>query len=177
MVAGNPGDVPDRPHTQVLRNTVLVSVLVIAVLSNVVWHRTPVTQHHEITSLSAASATYVGAESCATCHAQEAETWRQSHHAQAMQQGNASTVLGNFRDGQFAKDGLTSSFYLRDGKPYVRTEGPDGKLDDYPIAYTFGIIRHLPAAAVPGVVSRRPPSESRSRLGFKKQAARRPAMV
>ena len=66
-------------------------------------------------------------------------TWRQSHHAQAMQQANASTVLGNFRNARFAKDGLISCFYLKDEKHYVRTDGPDGKFNDYPVAYTFGI--------------------------------------
>jgi tetratricopeptide (TPR) repeat protein len=125
--------------SQLLRNTVVVGILVIAALSVVLWRRIPATQLHEIKSSSAASATYVGAESCATCHAQEAETWRQSHHAQAMQPVNASTVLGDFRNGRFAKDGLTSTFYLKDGKHYVRTDGPDGKLDDFPVAYTFGV--------------------------------------
>jgi hypothetical protein len=53
-----------------------------------------------------------------------------------MQQANASTVLGNFRNTQFAKDGLTSTFYLKDKKYYVRTDGPEGTLNDYPVAYT-----------------------------------------
>jgi Flp pilus assembly protein TadD len=56
-----------------------------------------------------------------------------------MQQANASAVLGSFSSIQFAKDGVTSTFHIKDGKPYVRTDGLDGKLDDYPIAYTFGI--------------------------------------
>jgi tetratricopeptide (TPR) repeat protein len=56
-----------------------------------------------------------------------------------MQEASASTVLGNFRDARFAKDGLTSSFYQKDGKPYVRTDGPDGELTEYPVAYTFGV--------------------------------------
>jgi tetratricopeptide (TPR) repeat protein len=81
----------------------------------------------------------VGAQSCAGCHAQEAEAWRGSHHAQAMQQANTSTVLGNFRDARFEKGKVTSSFYRKADKYYVRTDGPDGKLADYPVAYTFGV--------------------------------------
>jgi Flp pilus assembly protein TadD len=124
-----------------LRNAVIVGTLVILALSFVLWRHTPAIQHQEIQSSPAAivSATYVGAALCTECHAQAAEAWRHSHHAQAMQEANPSTILGDFRSGRFTKDGLTSGFYLKDGKPYVRTDGPDGKLDDYPIAYTFGV--------------------------------------
>src|SRR5262249_41848108 len=102
------------------------------------WRR--VERHHQQIKLStSASATYVGAKSCARCHVQEMEAWRNSHHAQAMQQANASTVLGNFHNGRFEKDGITSTFYLRGEKQYVRTDGPEGKLNDYPVEYTFGI--------------------------------------
>jgi Flp pilus assembly protein TadD len=86
-----------------------------------------------------AALTYIGAERCAACHAQMAELWRQSHHAQAMDRATDATVLGNFQDAQFTKDGVTSTFHSRDGKRYVRTDGPDGKLVDYPLAYTFGV--------------------------------------
>jgi len=117
----------------------VVGILVIAVLAVVVRRRPAEVQHQEIKSSIASSPKYIGAERCAGCHAEVTRAWRQSHHAQAMQEANASTVLGNFRDGRFAKDGLTSSFYQKDGKQYVRTDGPDGKFDDYPIAYTFGV--------------------------------------
>ena len=40
---------------------------------------------------------------------------------------------------RFAKDGVTSSFFKKDGKFYVRTDGPDGKLQDYELPYTFGV--------------------------------------
>jgi tetratricopeptide (TPR) repeat protein len=57
-----------------------------------------------------------------------------------MQPANALTVLGNFHDARFAKDKVTSTFYRREDKYYVRTDGPDGKLEDYPITYTFGVL-------------------------------------
>ena len=34
---------------------------------------------------------------------------------------------------------MTSTFSKRDGKFFVRTDGPDGKLHDYEIKYTFGV--------------------------------------
>ena len=56
-----------------------------------------------------------------------------------MQVANDSTVLGNFNDARFTKDGVTSSFFKKDGKFYVRTDGPDGKPQDYDLPYTFGV--------------------------------------
>ena len=84
-------------------------------------------------------ADYVGAESCAGCHQQQFEDWQQSHHDLAMKTPNSETVVGNFDNAKFDYFGTESTFYQRDGQYFVRTDGPDGKLHDYPIAYTFGI--------------------------------------
>ena len=84
-------------------------------------------------------ATYVGASACAECHAVESTAWRGSQHALAMQEANAESVLGDFNDAQFTYAGLTSRFFKRDDGFYARTEGPDGKLADYRIKYTFGV--------------------------------------
>ena len=74
-----------------------------------------------------------------TCHAREAERWKGSDHARAMQPANSATVLGNFDHATFEKDGVTSTFFSRDGEYFVRTDGPDGQLHDYKIDYTFGV--------------------------------------
>ena len=47
-------------------------------------------------------------------------------------------MLGDFDGAQFTHFGVTSSFFRRDGKFFVRTDGPDGELHDYEIAYVFG---------------------------------------
>ena len=90
-------------------------------------------------SQTVSTPTYVGEAACAGCHAKEAEDWRHSHHALAMQKSNDKTVLGNFNDAQFKNDSVASSFYKKDEKYYVRTDGPDGKLQDYELPYTFGV--------------------------------------
>jgi hypothetical protein len=56
-----------------------------------------------------------------------------------MQPADQSTVLGNFDNATFTKDGVTSTFFRRDGAYFVRTDGPDGSLHEYRIAYTFGV--------------------------------------
>ena len=56
-----------------------------------------------------------------------------------MQVAGETTVLGDFADRRFVHDGITSTFFRREGRFMVRTDGPDGKLDDFEIKYTFGV--------------------------------------
>src|SRR5262245_51037889 len=86
-----------------------------------------------------AAAAFVGAQKCAGCHAEEHARWAQSDHARAMQAATETTVLGDFADRRFTKDAVTSVFFRRDGRFMVRTDGPDGKLADFEIKYTFGV--------------------------------------
>jgi tetratricopeptide (TPR) repeat protein len=82
---------------------------------------------------------YVGAQTCAQCHQTEYRRWQGSHHAQAMLPAAEQTVLGDFRDASLIYNGITSTFFRRDGKFMVRTDGPEGALQDYEIAYAFGV--------------------------------------
>lgn len=84
-------------------------------------------------------AAFVGGETCASCHAPEAAAWKGSHHDLAMQHATASTVLGNFADQSFEKDGVTTRFFKRGEDFYVNTDGPDGKPQDYRVLFTFGV--------------------------------------
>jgi Flp pilus assembly protein TadD len=56
-----------------------------------------------------------------------------------MKEANASTVLGNFNDAVFSLNGVSSSLHQKDQKYFVRTDGRDGTLQDFTIAYTFGV--------------------------------------
>lgn len=82
---------------------------------------------------------FVGREQCVGCHQQEAGEWQGSHHDLAMQEASTETVLGDFENATFDYFGVVSTFFKRDGRFFVNTDGPDGKLTDYPIAYTFGV--------------------------------------
>jgi Flp pilus assembly protein TadD len=81
----------------------------------------------------------VGYQPCVECHAREVEAWKGSHHALAMQKADEGTVLGDFRNVRLTYNGVTSTFFRRNGMFFVRTDGPDGKLQEHQIAYTFGV--------------------------------------
>ncbi|MDH3871769.1 MAG: multiheme c-type cytochrome, partial [Gammaproteobacteria bacterium] len=88
---------------------------------------------------AAASAQYAGRVVCASCHAEQASLWSGSHHDLAMQPATGKTVLGSFANTSLMNFGVTSTFFKEDDKFMVRTEGPDGKLQDYVIKYVFGV--------------------------------------
>ena len=56
-----------------------------------------------------------------------------------MLSASESGVRGDFEGATFTKDGVQSRFYHRDGDYFVRTEGADGKLADFRVAYSFGV--------------------------------------
>ncbi len=82
---------------------------------------------------------YVGAQTCAQCHQGEYELWRGSHHDLAMQHASEETVLADFGDKRFEYFGTSSRFFTEEDRFFVRTDGPDGKLHDYQVKYTFGV--------------------------------------
>ncbi len=82
---------------------------------------------------------FVGRASCVPCHERETKRFEGSRHDLAMQPANERTVLGDFADAGFEHFGVRSRFFRRDGKYFVRTDGPDGALADFEIAYTFGV--------------------------------------
>src|SRR5262245_22107935 len=72
--------------------------------------------------------TFVGHERCADCHRAETEAWRTSQHARAMQPATSQTVLGRFDGARFTYNGVTSTFFRKADRYFVRTDGPDGRL-------------------------------------------------
>lgn len=123
-----------------------VLALSVATLALVLWrpwqfagdHPVPAAAPRE-NAAAALKAAYVGRQACAECHARETKLWTGSHHDLAMQEADEQTVLGDFDGARFEYHGVTSTFTKREGRFYVRTDGPDGALHDYPIAYTYGI--------------------------------------
>ena len=86
-----------------------------------------------------AAAEYVGADACMGCHQQEAGSWTNSHHDLAMQVPTDKTVLGNFESAAFDYRGITTTFFKRQGEFFVRTDNSQGQLQEFKVAYTFGV--------------------------------------
>ena len=86
-----------------------------------------------------ATAAFVGSETCAGCHRAEAQLWRGSQHRLAMQHADDKSVLGDFSDTGFDYYGVRSRFFRKDGRFFVETDGPDGKLAPFEVKYTFGV--------------------------------------
>ncbi|MBK6452726.1 MAG: hypothetical protein IPF84_09440 [Proteobacteria bacterium] len=125
----------------VLRISVLAGIAMLALAA---WHflagRQPgVPAATAVSETVAAAAAYVGSQSCAQCHAAESKAWQSSQHAVAMQHATEQAVLGNFNDATYSFQGVQTSFFRRDDKYFIRTDGPDGQLADFEVKYTFGI--------------------------------------
>ncbi len=86
---------------------------------------------------------YVGYQGCAECHQEQVEQWLPSQHNQAMQHATKNTVLGDFNQAVFDNYGLRTTFYSKQTNDktqyWVKTDGPDGQLQDYEVKYTFGV--------------------------------------
>ena len=123
--------IPGQPAARVPR--LLSTALLLAVACAPACGRAKVAEH------AGSSAKFTDEAACAKCHEKEYRAWLGSHHQLAMQAATEKTVLGDFHDSTFTHFGVTSRFFRRGGKFFVRTDGPDGKLADYEISYTFGV--------------------------------------
>ena len=56
-----------------------------------------------------------------------------------MQNAIEATVLGDFADTKLEYFGVATTFFRDCDRFMVQTDGQDGALQDYPIAYTFGV--------------------------------------
>jgi tetratricopeptide (TPR) repeat protein len=81
---------------------------------------------------------FVGSLKCMDCHKKEYDKWQSSHHDHAMDTADEKTVLGDFNNVRFEIHGIESRFYRKDGKFFVHTQGPNGKMGELEITHTFG---------------------------------------
>lgn len=88
--------------------------------------------------VGALPATFVGSPKCKDCHLKAYDQWQNSHHDRAMEVAGEDTVLGDFNDAVFEIHGIASRFYRKDGRFFVYTQGPDGKMGEFEVTHTFG---------------------------------------
>jgi predicted CXXCH cytochrome family protein len=84
------------------------------------------------------AAAYVDNARCLGCHQTQAAAWAESHHAKAMAPATAQSVRGNFDDTRFRHQGVTTRFFKRGDRYFVHTDGPDGRMADFEVKYSFG---------------------------------------
>jgi tetratricopeptide (TPR) repeat protein len=82
--------------------------------------------------------TFMGSLKCAECHDKEYETWKGSHHDNAMDVASDKTVLGDFNNAMFNNNGVITRFYKKGARFFVHTQGDEGKMKEYEITHTFG---------------------------------------
>ena len=121
----------------------LLVLLMLAGLASCGEHKSSVAEPHPEPAAPAApeptAPAFVRRDACVQCHAVEAALFHRSDHDLAMQPADETTVLGDFNDTRFTYTGVTSTFYRKEDAFWVQTDGPDGTLQDYRIAYTFGV--------------------------------------
>ncbi|HSD69219.1 MAG TPA: multiheme c-type cytochrome, partial [Woeseiaceae bacterium] len=82
---------------------------------------------------------FAGSLACGECHQEEYRRWTGSHHQLAMQAARDSTVLADFDDSKFDYFGRITKFTRQSDDYLVNTEGADGELQDFRVAWTFGV--------------------------------------
>ncbi len=81
---------------------------------------------------------FVGSKTCLECHNIEYEQWLISDHYFAMDTADEQSVFGDFNNAILEQGGRTHKFYKKDKKFFVFTDGPEGKMEEFEVKYTFG---------------------------------------
>src|SRR5262249_35911819 len=140
VVRGAPNDDAAMPVRT--RNLVVIaaaSTVALAGAFSWVWYAGGNTPWTRFLGRAAPPLAFVGSETCAACHQSEANLWRTSPHKLAMDHATDQSVLGDFNDASFEYYGVRSRFFRKDGKYFVETDEPDGKLATFEVKYTFGV--------------------------------------
>src|SRR4029453_11018713 len=131
---GNRGDIE-----MISRNAIVVATVAIALLIGLGGISWQLATGQIALAAPTDAATFAGSEACAGCHQSEAKLWRTSQHERAMAHATDKSVLGDFNDVSFQYFDVRSRFFRKDGKFFVETDGPDGKLKTFEVKYTFGV--------------------------------------
>ncbi|TKW65021.1 MAG: tetratricopeptide repeat protein [Paracoccus denitrificans] len=82
---------------------------------------------------------YIGSGVCIDCHQQQADDWRESHHAKAWMEPSEASIIGDFTGEPFALGESVFNFRYQDGTHSVTITEPDGTRASYDITDVVGI--------------------------------------
>jgi predicted CXXCH cytochrome family protein len=88
---------------------------------------------------SAQSLSYVGSDTCADCHADQADLWKGSQHALAWTSPTPQTMLGDFNDAEYDDGKTVTRFSTREGEYFVTVTELDGQTTQYKVHSAAGI--------------------------------------
>ena len=123
----------------VLSRRLRLTAATLAVLTLVSCQGSSETWPRQERSVGTGGVAFVSSRACAQCHRQQYGAWGDSHHFGSMRPANEHAVLGDFSGVEVTHFGVSSRFFKRNERYFVRTEGPDGKPTEYAIRYTFGV--------------------------------------
>lgn len=81
---------------------------------------------------------FVGSQSCQSCHEEQYDQWQQSDHHKAMLEPNPESVLGDFENAQVTFHGIESRFHKKDNEYWIDTIGENTEQASFRVKYTFG---------------------------------------
>lgn len=84
------------------------------------------------------TATYVGRQTCISCHASQNQLWQNSDHDLAMDNATAEFVSGDFNNTSLVHYGITSKMTTEGDRYFIETQGPDGNHSKFEVKYVFG---------------------------------------
>ena len=84
------------------------------------------------------AAEFVGSKICSECHQSTTRDWEKSDHFKSMAPANSQNVLGDFDDVSVEFHGIKTRFYVKGAQYWISTVNEQGKLQSYPIQFTFG---------------------------------------
>jgi len=111
----------------------LIIVIILLLLSSIYW-----SFNYFFFYVEKNDAKYVGGAKCIECHQQEYDEWKGSDHDLAMDLATKEFVRGDFTNAVFKRNGQEHKAYQKNGKYFVWTDGPEGKMKEFEIKYVFG---------------------------------------
>ncbi|QRK09651.1 HEAT repeat domain-containing protein [Archangium violaceum] len=81
---------------------------------------------------------YVGSEKCADCHDDEHAAWRKDWHSRALSEAHSPFVVGDFANTHYKGDSSEAWMTRRDEHYSMRTKGPTGVVNAYPVDWVVG---------------------------------------
>jgi predicted CXXCH cytochrome family protein len=81
---------------------------------------------------------YVGSTACGDCHDDELKNWQKSWHARALSPATDKFIVGNYDNAHFKGTSSEATMTRRGAARAMKTQGPDGKVAEFPVNWVIG---------------------------------------